>query len=181
MQATPQTDTVSPVTTADLAAFIGVPSDDVLLSGFLVAATDAVIRYINQDLLERDWVGVVPVPQAVRFQLSPYLDQPTTFELPYTALIAVSSVTGNNNIALDYTIESERRPSKITVHNWDFLSEIVIEYSAGMPVVPVAIKTAIMMLAAFLYEHRGACDADDGIKKSGAVMLLRPYRVEVSL
>jgi hypothetical protein len=48
-----------------------------------------------------------------------------------------------------------------------------------MASVPTAIKTAIMMIAAFMYEHRGQCDANDAIKKSGAANLLRPYKVEV--
>jgi uncharacterized phiE125 gp8 family phage protein len=181
MQATPQTDTESPVTAAELAQFIGVASDDALLDGMLIAATDAVIRYINQDLIEREWVGIVPVPKSARLQLSPYVDPSTTFELPYTALLSVESVTGNDDEALEYTLESQRRPAKITVHGWDFLSEIRIEYTAGMVSIPASIKSAIMMMAAYLYDHRGDCDADGGIKKSGAAMLLRPYRVEVSL
>ena len=181
MQATPQTDTVSPVDAADIAAFIGVDADDVLLPGMLQAATDAVIRYINQDLLEREWVGIVPVPQSARLQLSPYIDHPSTFELPYTALLEVTSVTANGDEAMEYTLQDQRRPAKITVHGWDYLSEIRVEYTAGMASIPAAIKTAIMMVAAFMYEHRGACDGMDAINKSGAANLLRTYRVEVSL
>ena len=181
MQATPQTDTESPVTAAELAQFIGVSADDVLLEGMLIAATDATIRYINQDLIQRDWVGIVPVPDPMRLQLSPVFEQPSTFELPYTALVEVTSVTGNGGDDLAYTLQDERRPARITVHGWDYLSEIRIEYTAGMVTIPAAIKSAIMMLAAYLYDHRGDCDADGGIKKSGAAMLLRPYRVEVSL
>lgn len=181
MQATPQTDTVSPVTPAELADFIGVDSSDTLLPVMLVAATDAVIRHINQDLIQRDWIGIVPVPPEARLQLSPYIDPPSTFELPYTALISVASVTGNDNEALSYELQSQRRPANITVLGWDYLSEIRIAYRAGMVTIPAAIKSGIMLMASYLYEHRGDCDADDGIKKSGAAMLLRPYRVEVSL
>jgi hypothetical protein len=181
MQATPQTDTESPVTAAELAQFIGASSDDPLLDGILTAATDAAIRYINQDLSPRDWVGIVPVPDPVRLQLSPYTEPKTTFELPYTGLVEVSSVTGNGGDDLAYTLQDQRRPARITVHDWDFLSEIRIEYMAGMSSIPVAVKSAIMMLAAYLYDHRGDCDADGGIQRSGAAMLLRPYRVEVSL
>ena len=35
------------------------------------------------------------------------------------------------------------------------------------------------MLAAYLYEHRGQCDAGDAISKSGAASLLNPYRVDL--
>ncbi len=181
MQATPQTDTVSPVTASEFAVFVGASLDDPLLPGMLQAATDAAIRYINQDLLSREWVGIVPALEPTRLQLSPYNDPKTTFELPYTALISVESVTGNDSETLEYTLQADRRPAKIAIVGWDYLSEIRIEYTAGMNFVPGAIKTAIMMIASFIYDHRGGCDAEDALKKSGAMTLLRPYRVEVSL
>jgi hypothetical protein len=181
MQATPQTDTVSPVTVADFAAFIGASAADPLLPGLLQAATDAAIRYINQDLLSRDWVGIVPALTPTRLQLSPYIDPSSTFELPYTALICVQGVSTNNGEFLEYTVETDRRPAKVRVVGWDYMSEIRIEYTAGMPFVPGAIKTAIMMIASFIYDHRGGCDAEDALKKSGAMTLLRPYKVEASL
>ena len=181
MQATPQTDTVSPVTVADLATFLSVESTDPLLPGMLQAATDAVIRHINLDLLEREWVGIVPVPQSGRLQLSPSLYTWPMFELPYTGLVSIEAVTGNSGQTMDYTIEASRRPARITVHGWDRLSELRIEYTAGMAVVPAAVKTAILMAAGFLYEMRGGCEASDALKKSGAAGLLRPYRVEVSI
>lgn len=181
MQATPQTDTVSPVTVNEFAAFIGASTADPLLPGILQAATDATIRSINQDLLSREWVGIVPALTPTRLQLSPYIDPSSTFELPYTALISVQEVTGNDAQVLEYEVEANRRPAKISVKGWDYMSEIRIEYTAGMPFIPGAIKTAIMMIASFIYDHRGGCDADDAVKKSGAMTLLRPYKVEASL
>ena len=181
MQATAQSDIVSPVGSAELATFMGVDASDPLLPAMLEAATDAVVRYINQDLVPRQWVGIVPAPTASRLQLSPYIDPTNTFELPYTALLSVDSVTGNGGESLTYSVQSERRPAKITVEGWDYMSEISVAYTAGMPSVPSAIRTAIQMLAAFLYDHRGGCDAGEALSKSGAVTLLRPYRVEVSL
>jgi hypothetical protein len=178
MQATPQSDTVSPVTAAELAALLGVPSTDPLLAGMLVAATDAVIRHINHDLQTRAWLGIVPELAYTRAQVSPTLDPSNTFELPYAGLIAVQSVTDSTGAALDYDVQAKRRPAKITVHGWDY-KELQIAYTAGMSIVPGAIKEAIKMLASFLYEHRGACDAMDGLSKSGAATLLGPYRVEV--
>jgi hypothetical protein len=178
MQATAQTDTVSPVTAAELAAFIGVPSTDPLLPDLLIAATDAVIGHINIDLTQREWVGIVPALGKTRVQVSPTFDPCNTFELPYTGLISVDAVTNTEGQPYTFEVQAQRRPAKITVHDWDY-KELRIEYTAGMQIIPQAIKTAIKMLASFLYEHRGACDAMDGLKKSGAVTLLRPYRVEV--
>lgn len=178
MQATPQTETVSPVIAADLAAFLGVDATDPLLDGMLVAATDVAVRWINQDLIEREWLGIIPAKSGYEAQLSPYTPQQSTFEIPYTALISVESVTADGE-ALDYVLEASRRPAKITLTDWDRMTEVEVAYTAGMASVPSSIKTAIMMIAAFMYEHRGQCDGDDAVKKSGAATLLRPYRVEV--
>ena len=180
MQATPQIDTVSPVDLAEFAQFIGADATDPLLPGLLTAATDAAIRWINQDLIPREWVGIVPVPDLREVQISPQGRVSKTFELPYTALIEVTSVTAGDG-ELDYLIQSERRPAKITVPAWTMEHELRIVYTAGMPLVPVAIKSAIMMIGGFLYDHRGACDAMDAVKRSGALNLLRPYRVEASV
>jgi hypothetical protein len=179
MQATPKTDTEIPVDVCEFANFIGADKSDPLLRLVLQSATDAAIRYINQDLIPRDWVGIVPIPSSARLQLSPYIDPPTTFEIPYTALISVESVKGNGDEDLSYVLQADRRPAKITVHGWDFQSEIKIEYKAGMPNIPVSIKSAIMMIAAFIYDHRGGCDADDAVKRSGGANFLKHHRVEV--
>lgn len=181
MQATPQTDTVSPVTVADMAAFIGVASNDALLPGILIAATDAAIRWINRDLLERDWVGIIPATGYSPVTMSPLRDIQRVHELPYTQLVEVTSVSDADGNDLTYTLESARRPARITLPDWAGLSEVTVEYTAGMATVPSAIKSAIMMIAAHIYEHRGACDAQDALVKSGASTLLQPYRVEVSL
>jgi len=178
MQATPQTEVVSPVTAAELSAFLGVDATDPLLDGMLVAATDAAIRWINQDLTPRAWLGIIPAQSGYEAQLSPYTPQQSTFEIPYTALIAVQSVTADGD-DVPYTLEALRRPAKITLTAWDRMTEVEVAYTAGLPSVPTSIKTAIMMIAAFMYEHRGQCEADDAVRKSGAATLLRPYKVEV--
>lgn len=159
---------------------IGVPADDALLPILLVAATDAVIRHINHDLYERQWRGVVPVPAYLPWQLSPIPDPCDTFELPYTGLVSVESVTCDGE-DLEYTVQASRRPARITVQGWDRLKELEIEYTAGMAIIPSAIRYAIMQTASFLYDHRGDCDADQALKKSGAAGMLKTYRVEVVL
>ena len=178
MQATPQTDTVSPVTAAELAAFLGVDATDPLLDGMLVAATDAAIRWINQDLLARKWVLKCGDNLGQEQQLSPTRFQSNIIELPYTALVRVLSVTGGCD-AICWEVVSTGRPAKIRIDGWDGVSELTITYNAGMATIPASIKTAIMMISSFMYEHRGQCDGDDAMKKSGAATLLRPYRVEV--
>lgn len=178
MQALPQTETVSPVTAAELAAFLGVDATDPLLGGLLVSATDLTIQYINQDLARRKWVLKIGDNIGAEAQLSPARYESNIFELPYTALVSVLSVS-SACAALDWEVVSTGRPAKIRLDGWDGITEVTITYNAGMAFIPTAIKTGIMMLAAFMYEHRGQCDGHDAIKRSGAANLLRPYRVEV--
>jgi len=178
MQATPQTETVSPVTAAELAAFIGVDATDPLLDGMLVSATDSAIYWINQDLIRRKWVLKIGDNIGAEAQLSPMRYESNIFELPFTALVNVLSVS-SACASLCWELVSTGRPAKIRIDGWDGISEVTITYNAGMASVPTSIKTAIMMIAAFMYEHRGQCDGNDAIKKSGAATLLRPYKVEV--
>lgn len=185
MQATPLSDTVSPVAAADLVDYLGVQATDPLLPGVLVAATDAVIRHINQDLIQRAWLGVIKAPEPDSQQLSPHRLKQTAFDLPYTALISVESVMTAELVDVEYVLHASRRPAKINLLDWDYQADVEVEYTAGIAEsaaeVPAAIKSAILMMAAFMYEHRGECDADGAIKRSGASNLLKPYRVEVAL
>jgi hypothetical protein len=180
MQATPQTDTVSPVTVSALAQYLRVEDTDPLLPALLIAATDAVIRHINHDLLQRTWRGVIPKPDDLHPQISPYYPRANRFELPYTGLVAVVSVLADGD-AVQYEVEANRRPARITLLDWDRSQEVIITYTARMNPIPVAVSEAIKMMAAFAYEHRGDCDADEALTRSGAATLLRPYRVEVSI
>jgi hypothetical protein len=182
MQATPQSDTVTPVTVSQFAEFASADPCDPLLQAMLEAATDAVIQYIGRDLVPREWVAIEPAPALLtELQLSPHEPPSNTFDLPYTNLISVVSVTANGGQAMPYQLQPQRRPAKITVQGWDYISDLVVQYVAGTEEIPNAVRTAIMMVAAFLYDHRGGCDAQDGIKKSGAAMLLRSYKTEVTL
>lgn len=107
MQATPQSDAISPVTVGDLANFLGTQDTDPLLPGMLAAATDAAIRHLGVDLIVRDWVGIVPAPDAVGQRISPYNAPLPRFELPYTALVDVDSVAfGDSLVEAGYTLEA---------------------------------------------------------------------------
>lgn len=182
MQATPTTDTVSPVPVADLADYLGVEATDPLLPGMLVAATDAVINYLQRDLLQREWVGIIKASEPITPQLSPYNRPSTTFDLPFAApLVSVDQVETVDGDPVTYTLRSARRPAQITLLDWDYLTDVEVQYTVGSATVPSAIESAIMLVAGFLYEHRGECDADGAMKRSGAANLLMPYRVEMAL
>ncbi len=54
--------------------------------------------------------------------------------------------------------------------------EYVAGYGSAASSVPDQIKRGIIMLAGYLFEHRGECDAQTAVAKSGALALWRSYR-----
>ena len=175
---------VSPVTNAEAANFIGADDTDPILPGLLLSATDAVIRAIQYDLEPRDWkltlwewpiVGTRTAPNLAR---APYSFK-REIELPYAALISVTSVTSYGDPVTDFTqretsIIMPRGLAKETYKDNDDPA-IVVEYRAGFDPVPEPIRQAIIMVAAFLFEHRGACDGQEALWRSGAKSLLVPW------
>jgi len=179
--------TVSPVEMMDAMDFLGLSgSSDPLLAALLVAATDAVISFTGRDLLQRDWTlthwdwptyGTLGARNVGR----PTGDYEREIALPYATDATVASVTSYGEALTDFI----NRGDAIVVRGigQDGLNEepaLVVQYTAGFGAtaadVPQAIRQAITMLAAWMYEHRGQCDAMDGIAKSGAAWMLTPWR-----
>lgn len=177
---------VSPVTAADLAEYLGVDPADPLISGVLLAATDAAIRYLQYDLNPRAWVLTLwDWPhEGTRHGRSVsrqnyYLQR--EIQLPYAAIQSVETVTTygtavaladviirEDSIILPLEIISER-------YKYNESPAIVVNYTAGLNPIPEAVNQAILMTGAYLYEHRGECDADGGLARSGGRMLLQPH------
>ena len=177
MIATPQSPTISPVSIADMADYVGADVTDPILPGLLVAATDAVIAHIKRDLLPRTWIASQYLGAGFAPRLSPYALADGVVELPYSdASATVSSVTidGTN---IGYTLRIGR-PSAVAISNPYITGQLRIEYTAGMSPIPVAITEGIKIVCAYLYEHRGRCDMGAAVQASGASHVLRPWRVE---
>ena len=175
---------VSPVTNAEAADYIGVDDNGPLLPGILLSATDAVIRLIQFDLEPRDWTLTLWDWPIVGTRTRPNLSRPAyefkrEIELPYAALISVASVSAYGEPVTDFvqrenSIVFDRGLARETyADNED--PAIVVEYRAGFDPVPEPIKQAILMVAAFLFEHRGACDGQEALWRSGAKSLLVPW------
>lgn len=176
MQAKPLTDTVTPVAVQELQSFLDVDSD-AMLEDMLSVATDAVISYLNVDLLPRQWKYTENLRRTqltVDYKRFPVREWGWV-QLPYTALISVDSVEVDGE-AVPYLEDLESRPGR--VYPQEFGDQLVITYTAGSTKVPATVRTGIKMLAGYLYEHAGACDVTDAMKKSGAEAVLRSYRVE---
>ena len=182
------TTATDPVQTAvsmtDLAAYLTLPANDPVLPLVAADATAQVIEYLECDLIERgrivefpEW-PVIGTPTNGLYRATYMLAQ--SLPLPYANLLEVESVTAEGEVITDYKIEPGK-PAQL--HMSHRARDIVIEYKAGfggsITDVPQAIRLQIMKLAAYLYEHRGACDAEQALKDSGAKRALIPYKFGV--
>jgi hypothetical protein len=161
----------SPVDVSDFAEFIGVEPTDPMLSGFLLAATQACIDHTNYELLERTYtykLDRAPQRQAgytgvgIMASLSAW-----SIELPLWPVKSIESVTFNGEAATpDFDLDS--KPARVEIAG---RGAVVIEYTAGHAEpeeIDARLLLGIKLLAAYLYEHRGACEMTDAIAKSGA-------------
>lgn len=196
MRAYTNDELISPVTNQELADWLRLDDDtDPLLSVMTVTATQAVIDYLQRDLLPRNWVLVHedwPTVSPTRRYSDVTFDF-TCFnrviELPYAGAISVDTVMVYGEATTEYRL-LDSLPSKLKFHyqaatSSDEVPAITVTYTAGMGAtaadIPQAIKTAITMTAAFLYEHRGQCTAEDALKDSGAAASIQSFRVRAGL
>ena len=186
------TPVVSPVTNQELADWIRVDATDPVLPGLLIAATSYVIERLQSELINRarvvyyqDWPlvgrnygGTISRSEA-RAQ--------EQIKLPYSTLVSVEELKLYGVATTGYKIQ-QTTPGMILIEDIQYAidsDKVAIEcsYTAGYGAtaddVPEAIKIAITMLAAFMYEHRGSCDAQQAFAMSGAKELLTPYMNEV--
>lgn len=164
---------VSPVSDKELADFLVVDQNDPLLSGLALAATAAVITYTNVELVERTWhwkADRYPERQASYLGIGSMPAQSQWWiTLPSWPLDSVTTVTADSFTA-------ETHSSRLFVEKPTY--PLTVVYKAGYKTakVPEIYKQAIMMLAAFMYEHRGDCDAEQAGRRSGAFGILAPYK-----
>jgi hypothetical protein len=179
---------VSPVTPQQLADFLSIDYDSAdsdLYIGLLLAASDACINYTNIELLSRQYTykadrfperqsgfGGVGIMYAYR---SWWID------LPLFPVIAVNSVKIKGEAAVDPLIDLDSRPARVDPRE---MGSVEIVYTAGHEAVDSInpqLLLGITMLAAYLYEHRGACDVASAVKQSGAATLWDSARMLVTL
>ena len=184
------TDTlVPPVTAQELADWLVISNTDPLIPGVLISATDATIRYIGYDLITREWelthwdwptTGTVSRPSVSRQDY--YHDR--LIKLPYSNLLSVEDVklygtSTTNFIAREDAIILTTPNVAIDSQQNNAEPAIFVQYKAGYGAtaqdVPAPIRQAILMVAAYIYEHRGECAADMAVLKSGARDMLVPY------
>lgn len=169
----------SPVDAEELAQFLGLMNDgdtvvpqQAMLDGLLLAATQAVIDYTQREILPRSWnyrADRYPEREAAYSGLAPMASLRSWWvDLPACPVISVESANADE-------WEADPRTGRV------FLKETIgdpveIEYTAGYATPPAWALQAIKQVAAYLYEHRGECDAGDAVQQSGALSLLRAHR-----
>lgn len=178
-----------PVRGFELSRWARLDSDDPTIETTLVLATSLVVSFLKQDLLTRNWSLKYKEWPTVGTYSSRAISPASAclkscIELPNANLQAVTSVKVNNVVTTDYTIVAGK-PTALqfdTIPTYDSDNyALEVEYTAGygtsLESVPRPIRDAILMVAAYIAEHRGGCDSGDAISQSGAKMFLIPYAV----
>ena len=180
------------VTDQELADWLDVDVTDVLLPVMARTATSMVIEYLEKELIDRDRVvvyerwpysGTDATPSLSRnnIELNIYV------KLPYAQFATVNSVEIFGEAYTDFrkvdsepiSLYFETIPAIGNDENPAIKAEYTAGYGATAADVPSQIKDATKMLAAYLYEHRGACDAGKALEQSGAKLALTPFKTNV--
>ena len=189
----PSTDVESVITDAELADWLGVDPSDPLLAAMSIAATSATIEFLQFELITRERVTVYEDWPTLGTNTAPSLSPNDLglnliVDIPYARLASpiVLDVEAGGEATTDYRILMHL-PAAVYFNSLPVLDPsdapaLKMTYNAGYGTiddVPQVIKTAVTMVAAYLYDHRGECSAEDSIRLSGADIMLTPYKARV--
>jgi hypothetical protein len=183
----PQDVLLSPVSPSELADFLSLEfcSDTELLTGYLLAATQACLDYTNIEMLERQWVLKMdrnPERQAGYLGVGlMHAYAAWWVQLPVYPVQSIDSVKVAGESVTARSIDLDSRPARVEV---DESGAIEITYTAGhasIQDINPQLLLGIKMLAGYLYDHRGACDVGEAVKASGAAMMWGNSRMVITL
>lgn len=166
---TPATDLASPVTSAELADFLGLDyaaSLDAELQRHIMTAARVALAYTNHELATRQYTFLARLQQ-------PH----DSIRLPVTPVREIISVECEGD-AVEFEPWITMRPAEITVQG--YYREFSVVYTAGYAAIPEHYKMAITQMAAHSYETRG-CDSADMIHGSGAAGALGMLRMRYGM
>lgn len=164
--------------------------EDIYLLGLLLTASMYAVRTLNRSLITMNLVRQYDDVRGLRGLAREYKES-NGLILTYPPIAEVTRVytideSGTETNVEGYYTDTLSAPARlyltqsVTGRN---IAMLRIEYTAGYgdthEDVPRAIQQGILQHAAFMYEHRGDCDARDAIDRSGAMVTYRPYRVTV--
>ena len=176
---TPTTPLTAAATAAELAEYLGLiasqsetPPNVAMLNGLLLAATQAVIDATGVQIVSRDFVcyyDYYPQTRPAFGGLAPLNSVPAPWlsfgVYPVTELASVT--VGSEVPAYEHDAARLRFLSLVN-------GRITIGLTAGTPTEWG--KAAVLAVAAYMYEHRGGCDAGDAVKQSSAWALIKGQR-----
>lgn len=179
---TPTTQLTAAATPAELAEYLGLiaeqsetPPNIAMLNGLLLAATQAVIDATGVQIVSRDFVCIYdyyPQTRPAFGGLAPLNSVPAPWlsfgVYPVTELEGVV-VGGDILPPTDYEYDAARLWFATLVNG-----RIGIAFTAGAATEWG--KAAVLAVAAYMYEHRGGCDAGDAVKQSSAWALIKGQR-----
>ena len=179
---TPTTPPTAAATPAELAEYLGLIADQsetppnvAMLNGLLLAATQAVIDATGVQIVSRDFVCIYdyyPQTRPAFGGLAPLNSVPAPWLIfgvyPVTEIAVV--IVGSGELPpTDYEYDAARLGFASLVNG-----RIGIALTAGAPT--ELGKAAVLAVAAYMYEHRGGCDAGDAVKQSSAWALIKGQR-----
>ena len=160
------------------------------LTTLLMTASQYAAHYLRRALLTSTYVRQYEQPRDVP-RLSRDYKIPDVIELPYPPLVTVDrvyvvSTDDTEHDVADYVLDNVSEPARIRLRSFTTGSAfefLRIEYTAGYgdhyTDVPQLIQQGILQHAAYMYEHRGDCGAEDAARLSGAVDMYHSYQVGV--
>lgn len=179
------------ITPAEFAAWVSVDDTDPLIPMLSISATSAIINHLEMELISRQRKVIHRHWPTIGTDTSPSLSRPNVFpacviELPYSveAVVIDSALIYGDAVTLEAV---EDRPFVVPITEPTYSTDdteiaIDITYTTGyadIDAVPVDIKQAALTHAAYMYEHRGECDAMEGLKRSGAADLIQHYKTNL--
>lgn len=188
----PLTAIESIITAAEFAAFVGTSETDPLIPMLSISATDSISRYLEMELIDRQRRMTSICWPIVGTDTSPSLSRPDAtiepdIKLPYSH----TATTVDISLAYGQAVTPDLLKGKPFIIRFDTFPTISFDgdelaldvtYTTGYGTiddVPIVIKMAALSLAAYLYEHRGECDAAQALYKSGAADSVASYKTNL--
>lgn len=174
----------------DLVALLRLDEADSYLVTLLMSASAYAARHLNRSLITTQWIRQYDsMRRRPELRLEYKID--SGIILPYGPVNSVDAIytidtSGDQTALTEYYTDLLSAPARVFVREATWGREIAmlrVEYTAGYgataAAVPPAIQQGILQHAAYMYEHRGDCTADEAGKLSGAHGIYGSYQVVV--
>lgn len=198
---------VEPVAIADVKDVLGLSTtaDDTMLTAFVLAAREACEKHTGRALITQTWrlsLDHLPGEQTqwwygVReMPVSELYGQPKPMYVPRWPLQSVSSVVlydwDDSATTVDssiYYVDTAQEPGRVLLRYGKVWPQVTLRVANGVEIkfvagygdaatdVPQPLREGIKQMAAFMFEHRGECDAQTAVYRSGAATMWDLYKI----